>query len=1502
MVSLALFFIMCFASMIGIMFKTNVAYAADLVATFHFYEIGKGSGTRTDNGVAFQYSGIKANEYSKITIGANSSVTITVSEATINAKGITSGAFYIYASGISYTWKRGSTTLKSGTISNFVNIGETSIAGSGNLVLTFTNSTGSDVSEVHFENPNYALYAAPKRSVSITAGTGVKSVYMSTSSTATSGDSSGTEYTDGTKVYGFAKLNKGYSAKSGWTLVSGTANAENAIYRVAEKTISNSQKSFGTISADVTTYTISYTLNGGTLPSGYPSSYNITTNTFSLSNPTRTGYTFAGWTGSNGSMEQTSVSIAQGSTGNKSYTANWTANQYNITYKDQGNAAFSGTHASGYPTKHTYGTATALKGASKSYYRFDGWFTNQNCTGSAITSIGATAFAADITLYAKWTPLTFTVTFDQQNGTGGTSSVIATSGLAMPSATMPTRTGYTFGGYFDGVNGSGTQYYNADGGSVTNWNKEANTTLYAYWPATPPTITSQPQGFEADYGDGGSLTVSASVATGHTIDGYQWYSSTTGSTIDASAINGANGSTLTIATTQDVGTYYYYCVVTSKEADNGNTATTTTDVVTVTLEKVDSVLTQAPAGIEELIYTSEAQELVTAGTAEGGTVWYKLGTGDYAEAIPVATDVDTYTVYYKVVGDNNHNDTAESSLQITISEVDKTALEETIATANNYVAEISETYAGVASTLSSAITNANTVYENKNVTATQVANMTDELLGKIDEAHAGVVMEKIKAIGTVTYTTDCKDKIDAAREAYDELTDDRKAIVNNYQDLTDAEAAYEAVGKIAAVDKAIFPESKDTIDTARENYDALTSDQKAKVGNYKYLTDAEVAIPVVNLIAAIDDMILPESKAAIEAAREAYDELTNAQKGRVGNYKYLTDAEAAYEVVDQIDAIGNVVYPTSKSAIEAARNAFTGLTAKQKIRVSNYKDLLKAESEYQKSEYLVKVEPVKNKIGAIGKVIFPESKDAIDAARNAYDKLTDDLKALVSNYQRLTDAEAAYEVVEKIDAILLDSKETIEAAREAYDALTPDQKLMVGNYEDLVAAEEAIGAMEADHNAASNAEALIEAIGTVTYPDSENAIKAAREAYDALTPDQKFLVGNYEDLVAAEEAFEAMKADHNAANNVEDLIEAIGTVSYPDSENDIKAAREAYDALTQDQKPLVSNYEDLVAAEEAFEAMKADHNAVSNAEALIEAIGTVTYPDSENAIKSARNAYNALTEAQKALVQNSETLTSAETEYEALENRALANAVAEKINAIGTVEFTTASKMRIDAARNAYNALTDLQKSLVENEAVLLAAEAEYEQKAKELGRDTIVEENASIKTADGTAIPADIELRVEVKTDLKTETIYEDYSNSVAAFVDENDEITAVYDVKLVRTINGVEEEIQPSDIKEGTVIIVEMAIPEEVKGKEFKILHIHSEEDVEFVEYTVDGDNIYVHVDRLSQFAFINAKTTEAKGLSAGAVTGIVIASIALAVGLFFLLFFLLKRRKKDEDKAKN
>lgn len=72
-------------------------------------------------------------------------------------------------------------------------------------------------------------------------------------------------------------------------------------------------------------YTISYDLNGGAVVVSNPTSYNIETPTFTLNNPVRLGYVFVGWTGSNGTTPQKAVSVYKGSTGNKSYKANWTA-------------------------------------------------------------------------------------------------------------------------------------------------------------------------------------------------------------------------------------------------------------------------------------------------------------------------------------------------------------------------------------------------------------------------------------------------------------------------------------------------------------------------------------------------------------------------------------------------------------------------------------------------------------------------------------------------------------------------------------------------------------------------------------------------------------------------------------------------------------------------------------------------------------------------------------------------------------------------------------------------------------------------------------------------------------------------------------------------------------------------------------------------------------------------------------------------------------------------
>ena len=71
------------------------------------------------------------------------------------------------------------------------------------------------------------------------------------------------------------------------------------------------------------TYTLTYDLNGGTTDTINRATYTVETPTFTLARPKRIGYTFAGWTGSNGATPQTAVTIAKGSTGDKTYTANW---------------------------------------------------------------------------------------------------------------------------------------------------------------------------------------------------------------------------------------------------------------------------------------------------------------------------------------------------------------------------------------------------------------------------------------------------------------------------------------------------------------------------------------------------------------------------------------------------------------------------------------------------------------------------------------------------------------------------------------------------------------------------------------------------------------------------------------------------------------------------------------------------------------------------------------------------------------------------------------------------------------------------------------------------------------------------------------------------------------------------------------------------------------------------------------------------------------------------
>ncbi len=168
--------------------------------------------------------------------------------------------------------------------------------------------------------------------------------------------------------------------------------------------------------------------------------------------------------------------------------------------------------------------------------------------------------------------------------------------------------------------------------------------------------------------------------------------------------------------------------------------------------------------------------------------------------------------------------------------------------------------------------------------------------------------------------------------------------------------------------------------------------------------------------------------------------------------------------------------------------------------------------------------------------------------------------------------------------------------------------------------------------------------------------------------------------------------------------------------------------------------------------------------------------------------------------------------------------------------------------------------------------------------------------------VDASIKLKVEVKAEMSGTEESSDTSvvekEAVKEKLSKDDKVAIIYDVKLLRktTINGVETtvEIQPSEIKPGVSIEIEMTIPEELAGENFRILHIHNDESVEEVSYSFDPETrkISVLTDKLSEFAFI-INTGTGSGINVGLIVLIVILIVLATLIILALVLFLLKKK---------
>lgn len=297
-------------------------------------------------------------------------------------------------------------------------------------------------------------------------------------------------------------------------------------------------------------YTITYNLDNGSVSTPNPTVYTVDTPDFTLTNPTRNGYMFAGWTGTDITGSTTSVTIAQGSIGVRSYTATWTANDYTVKY--EGNGSDGGATAD---SGHTFDTASALtvNGFTKTGYTFAGWATIAD--GAVVYGDGASVMnltnvdGGVVTLFAKWTANGYTVKYDGNGNDGGAtadsshiydaSSALTANGFA--------KTGYTFAGW--ATSAGGTVVYN-DGASVLNLTSVDGgvVTLFAKWTANDYTVKYDGNGSDggatADsshiYDAASALTANGFTKTGYTFAG--WATSSGGAVVYG---NGASVKNLT---------------------------------------------------------------------------------------------------------------------------------------------------------------------------------------------------------------------------------------------------------------------------------------------------------------------------------------------------------------------------------------------------------------------------------------------------------------------------------------------------------------------------------------------------------------------------------------------------------------------------------------------------------------------------------------------------------------------------------------------------------------------------------------------------------------------------------------------------------------------------------------------------------------------------------------------------------------------------------------------
>ena len=177
-----------------------------------------------------------------------------------------------------------------------------------------------------------------------------------------------------------------------------------------------------------------------------PIQYTVESEAFQLPTPIRTGYIFLGWTGEGITEPQKTIEIPQGSTGDRTYTANWQVIEYTVTLDVSGGDPLD-------PITYTVETPVILPTPTSTGYTFLGW-TGEGETTPQPTVVLPKGTTGDKAYTANWKVITYTIALGANGGEdlAAISYTIESDPIKLPT---PERKGYEFMGWIgDGIDGA----------------------------------------------------------------------------------------------------------------------------------------------------------------------------------------------------------------------------------------------------------------------------------------------------------------------------------------------------------------------------------------------------------------------------------------------------------------------------------------------------------------------------------------------------------------------------------------------------------------------------------------------------------------------------------------------------------------------------------------------------------------------------------------------------------------------------------------------------------------------------------------------------------------------------------------------------------------------------------------------------------------------------------------------------------------------------------------